>query len=85
MQKIDLNDKMIFSPFNSLLVNPKYAMSGLPAGPYTVKNLKPVDGMLYSFEYACANNSLDFLVAAYNETGLSTLSSVEYGTFLLLP
>ena len=25
-------------------------ISGLPAGPYTVKNLRPVDGMLYSFE-----------------------------------
>ena len=30
----------------SLLVNPKYAMSGLPAGPYTVKKRSPVDGIL---------------------------------------
>ena len=37
----------IFSPLINLLVNPKYAMSGLPAGPYTVKNLNPVDGYLY--------------------------------------
>jgi hypothetical protein len=60
-------------------------MSVLPAGPYTVKNLSPVVGMLYSFEYAWANNSFDFFVAAYRETGLSTLSSVEYGTFLFEP
>lgn len=33
----------------------------------------------------CAISSLDFLVAAYSDTGLSTLSSVLYGTFLLLP
>ena len=32
--------------------------------------------ILYSLLYACAINSLDFFVAAYRETGLSTLSSV---------
>ena len=32
------------SPFTSLLVKPKYAISGRPAGPYTVKNRKPVLG-----------------------------------------
>ena len=35
--------------------------------------------------YACAISSLLFLVAAYSDTGLSTLSSVEYGTFLFVP
>ena len=30
--------------------NLKYAISGLPAGPYTVKNLKPVVGILYNLE-----------------------------------
>jgi len=40
----------IVSPASNLLVNPKYAMSGLPAGPYTVKNLNPVEGILYNFE-----------------------------------
>ena len=29
-----------------LLVNLKYAISGLPQGPYTVKNLNPVVGIL---------------------------------------
>ena len=38
------------SPFSSLFVKPKYAISGLPAGPYTVKKRNPVVGMSYSFE-----------------------------------
>ena len=32
-----------------------------------------------------ASSSFDFLVAAYKETGLSTLSSVLYGIFLFVP
>ena len=42
----------IVSPLINLFVNPKYAISGLPAGPYTVKNLSPVAGISYSLLYA---------------------------------
>lgn len=39
----------------------------------------------YKIVHCRAISSLDFLVAAYKDTGLSTLSSVLYGTFLLEP
>ena len=37
---------LVVSSLRSLFVNPKYAISGLPAGPYTVKKRSPVDGIL---------------------------------------
>ena len=43
-----LRDLMsILFPFRIDLVNLKRAMSGLPYEPYTVKNLKPVQGISY--------------------------------------
>ena len=39
-------------------------MSGLPHGPYTVKNLSPVVGSLNRLEYACAISSFERFVAA---------------------
>ena len=35
-------------PLRNVLVKPKYAISGRPAGPYTVKKRSPVLGMLYN-------------------------------------
>ena len=66
-------------------VNEKYAMSGRPHGPYTVKNRSPVLGMPYRWLYACAINSLAFFVAAYRLAGWSTLSPSENGIFALPP
>ena len=50
LENLTSNNILIFSPLFNLSVKPKYAISGLPAGPYTVKNLNPVDGILYNFE-----------------------------------
>ena len=51
------------------------------------KTFDEAGGMYESLNYANygIQESLLFLVAAYNDTGLSTLSSVLYGTFLFAP
>jgi len=45
-------------------VKEKYAMSGRPQGPYTVKNLSPVIESPYMWLYVCAISSPAFFVAA---------------------
>ena len=60
-------------------------MSGLPHGPYTVKNLKPVQGNLNICEYEWAIASFDFFDAAYRLTGWSTLFVSEKGKTLFNP
>src|SRR5690606_19863477 len=71
--------------FRMASVNNHGAMSGRPAGPYTVKMRRPVVGMLYSLEYAWAISSLAFLVAAYRATGWSTLSVSLNGILSFIP
>ena len=53
----------------------KYAMSGRPQGPYTVKKRRPVLRTLYRLWYTCASSSFSFLVAAYSDAGVSTRSA----------
>jgi UDP-glucose 4-epimerase len=49
--------------------NEKYAMSGRPIGPYTVKKRRPTEWSLYRCQYTCAISSFSRLVAAYKDTG----------------
>src|SRR5699024_11163270 len=47
LSKSPLLKILIGSSLKNLSVKPKYAISGRPIGPYTVKNRNPVAGMLY--------------------------------------
>ena len=66
-------------------VKEKYAMSGRPHGPYTVKKRRPVTDRLNSRWYVCAIASSVFFETAYRLAGESTRSLSLNGTLVFVP
>ena len=79
-----IKDWYFFTIYN-FFVKMYIAISGLPHGPYTVKNLSPVVLSPYKCEYELAISSFVFFVAPYSDIGLFVLCFSLNGIFVFPP